>query len=81
MQNLAEFTKFPLTLYDRLVRAVLTWVVPFACVSYYPGLVLLGRSEARPWMAVSAPLAAAGMLAVAAIIWRRGLARNQGTGH
>ena len=81
MQNLAEFAKFPLTLYDQLVRAVLTWVVPFACVSYYPGLVLLGRPEAQPWMAGSAPLAAAGMVAVASIIWRQGLARYQGTGH
>jgi ABC-2 type transport system permease protein len=81
MQNLAEFAKFPLTLYDRLVRAVLTWVVPFACVSYYPGLVLLRRPEAQLWMAGSAPLAAAGMVAAAAIIWRQGLARYQGTGH
>jgi ABC-2 type transport system permease protein len=81
MQNLAEFAKFPLTIYDQLVRAVLTWVVPFACVSYYPGLVLLHLPDAQPWMAGSAPLAAAGMAAVAAILWRRGLARYQGTGH
>jgi ABC-2 type transport system permease protein len=60
---------------------VLTWVVPFACVSYYPGLLLLGRPEAQPWMAGTAPLAAAGMVAVASFVWRLGLARYQGTGH
>lgn len=81
MQNLAEFAKFPLTLYDRLVQGVLTWVVPFACVSYYPGLVLLQRPEAQPWMVVVAPLAAGGMIIIAAIVWRQGLARYQGTGH
>lgn len=81
MQNLAEFAKFPLTLYDRLVQGVLTWVVPFACVSYYPGLVLLGRPEAQPWMIVVAPLAASGMVVIAALVWRWGLTRYQGTGH
>ena len=64
-----------------LLQVVLTWVVPFACVSYYPGLLLLGREEAQPWMAVVAPLAAAAMVVVASIVWRRGLARYQGTGH
>jgi ABC-2 type transport system permease protein len=81
MQNLAEFAKFPLTLYDRLVRAVLTWAVPFACVSYYPGLLLLRRAEAQPWMAAVAPLAALGMVLVAALVWTRGIARYQGAGH
>lgn len=81
LQNLAEFAKFPLTLYDRLVQGVLTWVVPFACVSYYPALVLLGRPEGAPWMLGIAPLAAGGMVVVAALVWRRGLARYQGTGH
>jgi ABC-2 type transport system permease protein len=52
MQNMAEFAKFPLTLYDRFVQLLLTWVVPFACASYYPGLVLLGRPVAqRGWPA------------------------------
>jgi hypothetical protein len=32
-------------------------------------------------MAGIAPLAAAWMVAVASIVWRRGLARYQGTGH
>ena len=59
----------------------ITWVVPFACVSYYPGLLLLGRPEAQPWMAAVAPLAAAAMVVVASIVWRWGLARYQGTGH
>jgi ABC-2 type transport system permease protein len=81
VQNLAEFAKFPLTLYDRLVQGVLTWAVPFACVSYVPALVLLGRPEGQPWMAAAPPLAAAACVAVAAGVWRRGLARYQGAGH
>lgn len=81
IQNLAEFAKFPLTLYDRLVQIILTWIIPFACVSYYPGLVLLKRPEAESWMLVVAPLAAMAMVAVAALLWHVGLQRYQGTGH
>lgn len=81
VQNLAEFAKFPLTLYDRLVQIVLTWIIPFACVSYYPGLLLLNRPEAQAWMLLVAPLAAAAMATVAALLWHEGLRRYQGTGH
>lgn len=81
VQNMAEFAKFPLTLYDRFVQGLLTWIVPFACVSYYPALVLLGRPEAHLWMVGVAPLAAMGTFVVAAFVWRQGLALYQGTGH
>jgi ABC-2 type transport system permease protein len=81
VQNMAEFAKFPLPVYDRAVQLLLTWAVPFACVSYYPSLLLLQRPEATPWMALTAPAAAAAMIGVASLVWRRGLGRYQGVGH
>lgn len=76
-----ELTKFPIDIYHRTLRLLLTWIIPFACISYYPGLLLLGKPGVNPWLGYSAPLATVAVVGVAAVVWRRGLARYQGTGH
>jgi ABC-2 type transport system permease protein len=81
VHNLVELAKFPLTVYGRLVQFALTWVLPFAFMSYYPGTVLLGRPEASPLLGYASPVAAAVMVCVAALVWHRGLRRYQGAGH
>ncbi len=80
IQNFCDFGKFPLTLYNRLMQFILTWLVPFAFVSYYPGLVLLRRAEASPWLAYGAPLSDP-LLLIAIAVLRIGLSRYQRTGH
>jgi ABC-2 type transport system permease protein len=79
VQNSLEFVKFPLSLYGRFVQVLITWVLPFAFVSYYPGLVLLGRSGS--WLGYATPLTGPAVALLAGIIWRHGLSRYQGTGH
>ncbi len=81
IQSFCDFGKFPLTLYNRLMQLVLTWIVPFAFVSYYPGLLLLHRAGASPWLAYAAPLSGPLVLLLAVALWRTGLSRYQGTGH
>ena len=81
VQYSLEFVKFPLSLYGRLIQVLLTWVLPFAFMSYYPGLVLLGRPERVGWLGYGAPPAALAMALVAGLVWRRGLMRYQGVGH
>jgi ABC-2 type transport system permease protein len=80
VHELLEFTKFPLTLYTRTLQLLLTWLLPFALVSYYPGLVLLGKAEANWWLTLSAPLVALGMALITIGLWRLGLTRYQGVG-
>jgi ABC-2 type transport system permease protein len=80
-QNFLEFAKFPLSLYHRLLQGLLTWVLPFAFVSYYPGLVLLGRPEANTLLGWGAPGAGLAVALLTALVWHAGLRRYQGTGH
>ena len=75
-----EFGKFPLNVYDRLVQLFLTWVLPFAFVSYYPSLVLLGKLGGNIWVAYATPFTGLLATCVAGLVWRVGLARYQGTG-
>jgi ABC-2 type transport system permease protein len=81
VRNAGEFAKFPLTAYGRPVQIFLTWILPFAFTSYFPGAVLLGKTEVAPLLGYSAPAAGLVVAAVASLVWRAGLQRYQGTGH
>lgn len=76
-------TSYPITIYGPWLRRVLCFAVPAAFVAYFPALGLLGRPdplglpEALQW---SSPVVAAVSVAAAALIWRTGVRRYQGTG-
>lgn len=41
--KLFEFAKYPLTIYPRVIQAILTWVIPYGLISFYPASYILGR--------------------------------------
>lgn len=76
-----EFAKYPMTLYGRFLQIFITWVLPFAFISYYPSLILLDKTGSQVWLGYLSPLAGPIMALIAGVIWQRGLSRYQGTGH
>src|SRR5262249_30885505 len=74
-----ELVTYPLGIYPGWVRAVLTFVLPLALITYYPAARLLGRSGDR-LLAVAAVPAGLALLTLAAIFWRIGLRHYQSTG-
>jgi ABC-2 type transport system permease protein len=86
VNNLMELAKFPLTIYGMLVQSFLTLLLPFAFISYYPTVALLGRSADAgavfpPWLSYVSPLAGPLVALLVSRIWRTGMARYQGAGH
>jgi ABC-2 type transport system permease protein len=81
VQEMTALARFPLTLYDQTLRFLITWVVPFAFVSYFPGILLLGRPEADRVLGYGAPLMGLVVTGLAGLVWRFCLKRYQGTGH
>lgn len=66
----SQFSGYPLSLFERRVRALLTFLVPVAFVAWVPGAVLLDRTDTLPfpaWVAWSSPLVGIVLLAGA---WR-----------
>jgi ABC-2 type transport system permease protein len=45
IQGIRQFIRYPVSIYPKAVQAVLTFVVPYAFVNFYPAYVLFGRSE------------------------------------
>lgn len=76
-------TSYPITIYGPWLRRVMCFAVPGAFVAYYPALALLGRPDPLglpTWLRYCSPLVALASAGVAALCWRAGVRRYQGTG-
>jgi ABC-2 type transport system permease protein len=78
-----EAAQVPMSIYARWLRDFLTYVVPLACVSYFPVLAMLGKAGIE---GMSAPAAMASpvfgfvFLGVALWVWGFGVRRYTSTG-
>jgi ABC-2 type transport system permease protein len=80
-----DFTRYPLSIYNRGVRIMLSYVFPFAFMNYFPATVVLHKtSEAgytvNPVLGWLTPAVGVVWFAAAYGLWRLGLNRYQGTG-
>jgi ABC-2 type transport system permease protein len=79
-----EFSRYPISIYARSVRIVLTFALPFAFMNYFPATFLLHKTEdglhLNPAVGLLTPLVGVTALTLAYGFWRIGLNRYQGTG-
>ena len=76
--NFHEFAKYPLSIYHWTIRLLLTWLIPYGFVSFYPASYLLGRDVG--WLAWAGPLVGATFLFLAYRVWLFGLRHYSSTG-
>lgn len=77
--NVNHYGRYPVSIYNRALQLLLTWVIPFAFVGFFPAAYLL-RREAFRWWAVLTPVVGAGFCTMAVLVWRAGLKRYHSTG-
>ena len=78
-----ETTQYPLSIYRPWFRRFFTYVIPLACISYYPGLAILGRADAlgsSPLFQWLAPGVGFLFLVVCLQIWKLGVRHYRSTG-
>jgi ABC-2 type transport system permease protein len=75
--QVSEFAAYPLDIYQSSLRALLTWVLPFAFTSYVPCRYLLGGGTG---LLVWLPVVTAGSLLLALTVWQRGINTYEMTG-
>jgi ABC-2 type transport system permease protein len=80
-----EFTRYPLSIYSRGVRLLLTFVFPFAFMNYFPAAYFLRKGDGAfafpAAVGLATPLIGVVFVGVAYGFWRFGLNRYQGVGH
>jgi ABC-2 type transport system permease protein len=78
-----ESAQYPIAIYAPWFRRFFTFVVPLACVSYFPILAILERPDplGTPfWFQCASPAAGLLFLAAAILAWRFGVRRYTSTG-
>jgi ABC-2 type transport system permease protein len=78
-----EAAQYPLDIYARWFRTFLTYIVPLACVSYFPVATVLGhgdRTGLSPWLARLTPTLGFLFFGVSLLVWRFGVRRYTSTG-
>ncbi|MDE0055526.1 MAG: ABC-2 family transporter protein [Gammaproteobacteria bacterium] len=78
-----ETASYPLPIFHRVFRRFFTYVIPLACVGYFPVVAVLGVDDplgTSRLFQVSAPLAGFAFLGVAFGVWRIGVRRYTSTG-
>lgn len=78
---LIDFAKFPLDIYTMVIRGLVTVVMPYAFVSYFPALLMLDRDTGWKWLGLATPLVTALVLLFTSWLWGKALDRYQGVGH
>jgi ABC-2 type transport system permease protein len=79
----AETAQFPLPIYRPWFRKFFTFVIPLACVAYFPALALMGKPDPLgtprvfQWLS---PLAGVAFMAVSFQAWKIGVRHYRSTG-
>lgn len=79
-----RFASYPMLIFDRPLRAFLTWIVPMAFMAWVPATVLLGRTAELPfpaWLAWVSPLVGFVLMAIAIRLFVRLSRQYQSAGH
>lgn len=77
--NLSNYGRYPMTVYRGPVRFILTWILPFAFVGFYPSTLIMHRYEYLGY-ALLTPLVGVVCFAIAYGVWVIGIRRYRGTG-
>lgn len=80
--NLTGFLQYPLGIYDKWVKVLLTFILPYAFINYYPCQYFLGKDENLffPWFQYLTPAVGLAVFGIAYFVWKKGLNAYQSTG-
>jgi ABC-2 type transport system permease protein len=83
MWDVGYFVRYPITVYNSGIQILLTLIVPYAFVSFYPVQFFLAKNDVcmfHPVFRFLSPVVGAAMFAAAYRFWRFGLDRYESTG-
>jgi ABC-2 type transport system permease protein len=80
MYNIGNYGRYPVNLYHRIIQFILTWVLPFAFVGFYPASYLLDRDHWM-WLAFLTPVVGVVYFVFGVFCWNWGVRHYRGAGN
>ena len=76
-----NYGRYPVNIYNKAIRFLLTWILPFAFVGVIPASYFLERNEeGLSTLALLTPVMGIIVLSLGLILWNRGVKRYSGAG-
>ncbi|WP_274648955.1 ABC transporter permease [Paenibacillus humicola] len=81
MYNLQNYGRYPVNIYNKTIRFLLTWLLPFAFVGVIPASYFLNRQEDHlQTLALLTPVVGIVVLSIGLAVWNHGVKRYRGAG-
>ena len=81
--NVKGFTNYPITIYPKAIQILLTFILPFAFINFYPASLLLGKAVPEGFPAVLpylTPVVGIICFTLSVLLWNWGLKHYKSTG-
>lgn len=75
-----EVGQYPISIYPPLLRGFFTFIIPLACVAYYPIATALNHETIPLWLGTIAPLSGLLFLSLSIQLWKLGVRHYNSTG-
>lgn len=81
--DIKDFTNYPITIYPKAIQLLLTFILPFAFINFYPASFLLGKASPEGLPAVLpylTPVVGIICFTLSVLLWNWGLKHYKSTG-
>lgn len=79
LYNLSSYGRYPINIFKGFVRFILTWIIPFAFMGFYPAAYFLKIEEYINYSLLT-PVMGVIFFSTGYYIWQRGIKEYKGTG-
>ncbi|MEW9670675.1 ABC transporter permease [Ammoniphilus sp. 3BR4] len=77
--NIQNYGRYPVDIYNNVIRFLLTWILPFAFVGVYPSAYFLGREELYTYVWLT-PVMGIVFFGMGLFVWNLGVKNYRGAG-
>ncbi len=81
--NLKEFIRYPLSIYNRFIQVLLTLLIPYGFISFYPAQYFLNKDDFlifHPIIQYLSPLVGLILMTIAVLFWNLAIKHYKSTG-
>jgi ABC-2 type transport system permease protein len=79
MWNIQNYGRYPVNIYNKTIKFILTFVAPFGFVGFYPAAYFMDR-DGWGWIALWTPVVGIVFLTLGLSLWNYGVKRYRGAG-
>ncbi|PEZ02909.1 ABC transporter permease [Bacillus sp. AFS018417] len=76
--SLSDFSRYPITIYNKVIAFILTFIIPYSFTSFYPAAFFFDKGY--KWVSLCTPLVAIILCFIAYRFWKYGLSVFTSTG-